>query len=77
MGPHNDASSLLQCTNVLGRYMVLLEVPNAPNLPNFCRISPFLFNNPQKTTNKRYKTMEKNTLRVYLVISIKTQNISK
>jgi hypothetical protein len=55
----------------LGRYRVLLEVPNAPNPPNFSRISPCLFNDLHKTANKRVQKMSKNTLRVSLVISRK------
>jgi hypothetical protein len=53
----------------LGRYRVLLEVSNAPNPPNFGRMSRCLFNDLHKTTNKRVQKMAKNTLRVSLVIS--------
>jgi hypothetical protein len=63
--------------NGLGRYKVLLGVPNAPNPPNFGRISPCLFANLHKTTNKTMQKMAKNTLKVSLVISRKTQKNSK
>jgi hypothetical protein len=53
----------------LGRYRVLLEVPNAPNPPNFGKISPCLFKYLQNTANKRVQKKAKNTLRVSLVIS--------
>jgi hypothetical protein len=53
----------------LGRYRVLLEVSNAPNPPNFGRISPCLFNDLHKIANKKIHRMAKNTLRVSLVIS--------
>jgi hypothetical protein len=71
MDPYNDGSSLLQCTTILERYLVLLEVPNAPNQPNLGKISPCLFNNLHKTANKKGAKMAKNTLRVSLVISKK------
>ena len=58
----------------LGRYRVLLEVPNAPNPPNFGRISPCLFNDLHKTTNERVQKIAKNTLRVSLIIS---ENLKK
>ena len=56
---------------------MLLEVPNAPNPPNFGRIYPCLFNDLHKTANKRGHKIAKNTLRVSLVISKNLQKFAK
>ena len=56
---------------------MLPEVPNAPNLPNFGRISPCLFNDLHKTANKGVQKIAKNILRVSLIISENLKKNSK
>jgi hypothetical protein len=74
LDPYSNGSRCYNLYKILGKRRMLPKVPNAPNPPNFDRISPCLFSDLHKTTNTRVYKMAKNTLRVSLVISNNLQN---
>jgi hypothetical protein len=78
LDPYNNGSmKFTSLQSDLLRFKVLLGVPEAPNPPKLGRVSPCLFANLHKTSNKQMEKMPKNTLRVSLDVSMKTQKIPK
>jgi hypothetical protein len=78
LDPYRSGSmKFIRFYNDLERSKVLLGVPKALNPPKLGRVSPCLFVNLHKTTNKLIQKMPQNTLRVSWDVSMKTQKNPK